>query len=668
MKTRALILALACGLLPALACNYPDNLSPYVTPFTSTPPPLVELYVATTGDDANDCLSVLTPCLTVNSAVGKAPPDGGMIILAAGIYVEDDPASDAGLIVRDKHVIIRSSAASGDPIATISGGGAADAVTITGRASVTIWDLAIADGGGTRGAGVYLDGDGEPAVRFFNVWIQDNAGVGLHVRGNGTAYLDDMVWIRRNNGGILNEGGIVVGNGTRIVENVGTSSAIDNRAPGAIKIEDSLIADNQSDAAGTAIANADGAAFGMDRSAVVRNTLSPASSFTDSAVHNRGNMLLQNSTVSENTGAGVANDGNLRILFMTIATNGGNGLILGTADTDLTNSIIENNGLQDCLFGAGAAAATAGAVLSDESCTTGAGAGYVRPPEGDSHLASLADNGGPTPTHALLEGNRGIDAAEGECLPTDQRGETRPFGAGCDAGAFELQGDEVTPVPTLLPPSVTPTLAPTPTPTLPLQMEPPGYLKVAVKYCSANGFAVALEWGAAKDTLGYRIYRDGVLLATVGPTVTSYVDVLPDFHNHTYRVEAFNKYAAASTTAQASGECKPVTGATQITPATSTPTRTPLPPLPVNPPGYLKVTVKYCSANGFAVVLEWGAAKGALGYRIYRDGPLLTTVGSSVTSHVDVLPDFHSHSYRVEAFNKDTAASTTVKTSGVCKP
>ena len=49
----------------------------------------------------------------------------------------------------------------------------------------------------------------------------------------------------------------------------------------------------------------------------------------------------------------------------------------------------------------------------------------------------LADNGGPTMTHALLAGSSAIDAA-GVCgLASDQRGALRDDGT-CDAGAFEF--------------------------------------------------------------------------------------------------------------------------------------------------------------------------------------------------------------------------------------
>jgi uncharacterized repeat protein (TIGR01451 family) len=52
----------------------------------------------------------------------------------------------------------------------------------------------------------------------------------------------------------------------------------------------------------------------------------------------------------------------------------------------------------------------------------------------------LADNGGPTKTHALVAGSLAIDAVTGACPPpaADQRGETRPQGAACDIGAFEV--------------------------------------------------------------------------------------------------------------------------------------------------------------------------------------------------------------------------------------
>jgi hypothetical protein len=61
-------------------------------------------------------------------------------------------------------------------------------------------------------------------------------------------------------------------------------------------------------------------------------------------------------------------------------------------------------------------------------------------------LITLSENGGPTPTVALLPGSPAIDAipeascmdADGNPLRTDERGVARPQGGACDVGAFEF--------------------------------------------------------------------------------------------------------------------------------------------------------------------------------------------------------------------------------------
>jgi uncharacterized delta-60 repeat protein len=71
-----------------------------------------------------------------------------------------------------------------------------------------------------------------------------------------------------------------------------------------------------------------------------------------------------------------------------------------------------------------------------------ASAGFTSPSSRSSTdplLAPLGDNGGPTPTLALLPGSPAIDAGDDSaCPPTDQRGVSRPQGLSCDIGAFEL--------------------------------------------------------------------------------------------------------------------------------------------------------------------------------------------------------------------------------------
>ena len=58
----------------------------------------------------------------------------------------------------------------------------------------------------------------------------------------------------------------------------------------------------------------------------------------------------------------------------------------------------------------------------------------------DPKLASLADNGGPTQTQALIAGSPALDAAaDADCPATDQRGTPRAQRPICDIGAFEAR-------------------------------------------------------------------------------------------------------------------------------------------------------------------------------------------------------------------------------------
>src|SRR6185369_6454437 len=72
----------------------------------------------------------------------------------------------------------------------------------------------------------------------------------------------------------------------------------------------------------------------------------------------------------------------------------------------------------------------------------------------DPRLAPLANNGGPTPTHAPLPGSPLFDAvplaactdAMGSPLAFDQRGVPRPQGPACEIGSVELLTDSTPPV------------------------------------------------------------------------------------------------------------------------------------------------------------------------------------------------------------------------------
>jgi len=56
----------------------------------------------------------------------------------------------------------------------------------------------------------------------------------------------------------------------------------------------------------------------------------------------------------------------------------------------------------------------------------------------DPRLGPLADNGGPTQTHALLPGSPALDAGDDMLTGLDQRGRPRLSGAHVDIGAYEF--------------------------------------------------------------------------------------------------------------------------------------------------------------------------------------------------------------------------------------
>ena len=117
---------------------------------------------------------------------------------------------------------------------------------------------------------------------------------------------------------------------------------------------------------------------------------------------------------------------------MTIAGNqapAGGGLyrVAGTSAT-ISHTIISGN-----LVG-GACAGSLAQLTADHNIADDASCGFGGTPA-NALLAALANNGGPTDTHALPANSPAVDAGT-SCSPTDQRGAAR-VGA-CDIGAFEF--------------------------------------------------------------------------------------------------------------------------------------------------------------------------------------------------------------------------------------
>lgn len=157
---------------------------------------------------------------------------------------------------------------------------------------------------------------------------------------------------------------------------------------------------------------------------------------------------------------------------------------------------------------------------------------------------------------------------------------------------------------------------------------------------------IDLTWGASTDTesglAAYKVYRDGVLIATV--TTTSYSDTgLGEYTQHTYQVAAFDKKGNVSR------KCKAVTLYTVDTTA------------PGQPTGLAGNAVSISQID-----LTW-VAPAASGsplshYKVYKDGVFLAN-NSDLSYSATGLSEYTQYSFRVSAvdtYSNEGAQSTAI--------
>ena len=141
-------------------------------------------------------------------------------------------------------------------------------------------------------------------------------------------------------------------------------------------------------------------------------------------------------------GGGIGNDGgDVSLRNTTISDNEGpcgGGIYQSGGRVTVVNTIIDEGQFSSpaCEIDGGVVDSAGHNLDSDGTC----GLGHPRDLPGlDPVLGPLADNGGPTLTHALLGGSPALDAGSlASAPPDDQRGVPRPQGPRVDVGAFEL--------------------------------------------------------------------------------------------------------------------------------------------------------------------------------------------------------------------------------------
>ncbi|MDV6033296.1 MAG: hypothetical protein F9B45_25055 [Phycisphaera sp. RhM] len=280
-------------------------------------------------------------------------------------------------------------------------------------------------------------------VNISGLTLRDAAASAINNSGNLTVSETVMTsGVAVNGGGIFNavSGNLTVRRST-ISENTVTSNGGGIYNSGTASIIDSTIN-------GNAAGNAAGGIYNnsLQPLAVIQSTISGNKAFfTGGGIENRGaDLMIRHSTITGNI-ADADNDG-----------SGGSGGISNYGTTIVHNSIVAGN-LRSGLTAndTGPLDPTSTYNLIGDAASAG---GLVHGENGnvvgvDARLAPLADNGGPTWTHALLNASPAIDAgdnahavdADSQRLRFDQRGShheriidgNRSGTANVDIGAFE---------------------------------------------------------------------------------------------------------------------------------------------------------------------------------------------------------------------------------------
>jgi hypothetical protein len=300
---------------------------------------------------------------------------------------------------------------------------------------------------------------GIPAFRIF------------HVANNGMLTLNDLTIanglahsattgdpVPNGGGGIYNNNRIslygVVLDGNHAKLGGGIYSTLAN----GMTINSSTFQNNGADVEGAA-GERGGAVYNLSTMTVTQSTFyNNTATETGGAIENAstGRLAMSNSTLSGNStvmlgGSAILNSGEIIVMAYTTITNNTGGtpgmaLLSGPDTIEIRNSIIANNPGGNCSYPATSTIRWEN-LDSDGSCN-----GFTI--TDNPALDPLANNGGPTLTHAIAANSPARDAADGECISMDQRGEPRPHGSACDLGAYEFTSGGPPPDPTVIPSSV----------------------------------------------------------------------------------------------------------------------------------------------------------------------------------------------------------------------
>ena len=367
-------------------------------------------------------------------------------------------STNSGSVTLTNSIVSENSNAGNGDVSSGSGGEGGGIATFGGSVSLTNSTVSRNTTAGRNGFG------GGIFTSFGRVSLSNSA-----VSGNSTTgYQGSGGGIYSRSGSVSLLDSTVSGNS---IANRGQGGGIRSRS-GNVSLTDSTISENSVTGSfrggdGGGISTSSGASVYLANSTVSGNRVAGPASF-GGGISTYGSsvddfLVLNNSTVSGNSVTGSDSEGggihntrlSVSIVNSTITGNSSSGegggirLLPSFSGTTLgiLNSIVAGNNDG----GAGPDVLTSADLIIENSLigdTTGSGITAATGSENilnqPALLGPLADNGGPTQTHALLPGSPAIDAGSNDLaagLTTDQRGNgfTRIDAGTVDVGSFELQ-------------------------------------------------------------------------------------------------------------------------------------------------------------------------------------------------------------------------------------
>ncbi len=386
-------------------------------------------------------------------------------VSAASIVVSataDILADDGVCTLREAVIAANTDAASGTAAGECGAGSGADVIELPAG----VYTLAVAGMEEAAAATGDLDLQADVEVEGAGVaqTIIDGADLDrvFHVLGGVVAEIRDVTIQNGHHtfrgGGIQNLGTLTLRratlrlnfSGAGLSEVIGSGGGVHNASGAALTVEDCTLLSNSAEARGGGIFNE--GALVLRTSLLAANSSFRVGGLGGGGLAHRGiSADLSDCTFSRNSATGRFGGGSGAILVesaplsLTHCTVTGNSSVIGTDGIyggvlTLANVILDDNCASASTTSLGGNVETAGSTcgLTDPSDQVDVAAA-------DLALAALADNGGPTQTHAIGAASVARDAAlAASCTATDQRGLLRPdgdgaAGAACDAGAYELE-------------------------------------------------------------------------------------------------------------------------------------------------------------------------------------------------------------------------------------